>query len=317
MRRVVIAGKIHPSGLRLFDTRNDIDVDCISGERASSLEPHVLEADALLLRAHPFRRELINRCLNIKIVSRHGVGYDAVDVDALSERGVPLTIVGNVNATSVAEHAMMLILAAGKRLKRYDEAVRKGNWKQQDTLEAGEIYGKTLLIIGLGRIGRYLAGLADAFGMRVIAYDPFLTDEQIEATKVKLEPDLLNALVTADYVSLHLPKTDSPILGRDEFAAMKTSSVIINTARGGVVDENALVDALESGSVAAAGLDVFETEPPTKSRLLLLDQVICTPHSAGLTGESAERMAIRASQNIIDFFDGTLDPSFVVNSEQI
>ena len=173
-----------------------------------------------------------------------------------------------------------------------------------------------IAINGYGRIGRYLAGLADAFGMKVIAYDPFLVDEQIDSG-VTVEPDLLGALATADYVSLHMPKIDSPVLGRDEFAVMKSSSVVINTARGGLVDENALFEALQSGSVAAAGIDVFETEPPANSRLLQLDQVICSPHSAGMTRESAERMAIRAAQNIIDFFEGSLDPAFVVNSEQI
>ncbi len=315
MPRVMVAGKLHPSGLDLLKAQRDLVIDYSEATSDDSLEPTIYQAEALLLRTQPLSAELIAKCPHLKMVSRHGVGYDAVDVEALSERGIPLAIVGDVNAQTVAEHAMMLMLAAGKRLLHYDAAARKVDWSYRNTLEARELYGKGLLIIGFGRIGRNLARLARAFGMRVSAYDPFLRPGEAGSEDLHLEADLDQALAAADYVSVHTPKTEKPLIGRAELQRMKPSAVVINAARGGVVDEAALVDALQARQIAAAGLDVFESEPPAKDNpLFALDNVVLTPHTAGLTEECAERMAIASAQNILDYLAGRLDPSLVVNA---
>ena len=275
----------------------------------------IYDADALLIRTQLLPANIIGKSERLKIVSRHGVGFDTVDVDALNARNIPLTIVADVNSRTVAEHAMMLMLATGKRLLRYNEAAHGENWNLRNSLESEELYGKTLLIIGFGRIGRHLARMAQVFGVKVMVHDPFLAPGQVGMDDVAFQPDLKRALESADFVSVHVPKTDAPILGAEELKALKSSAIVINTARGGVIDENALVDALTSGQLAGAGMDVFEEEPPTAGHpLSQLDQVILTPHSAGMTRECAERMAISSAQNIIDFFDGKLDRSLVVNA---
>ena len=211
---------------------------------------------------------------------------------------------------------MTLILTTGKRLFRYDASVRGDNWDFRNSLTANEVFGKTLVIIGFGRIGRNLARLAQAFGMTVVAYDPYVEPEQVDDPSVRLEPDLHSALRIADYVSIHVPKTEAPILGAAEFKQMKSSAVIINTARGGVVDEAALVEALTAGEIAAAGIDVFVDEPPAREHPLFeLDQVVLTPHSASMTVECGERMAVSSARNIVNFFNGKLDSSLVVNAD--
>ena len=318
MPRVLVGGKLHPSGLDLLRASSGMVIEYVEDVTTESLKPMIHEADALLLRTQPLPGELIAASPKLKIVSRHGVGYDAVDMDALKERRIPLAIVGDVNSRAVAEHAMMLMLAAGKRLLRYDAALRGENWNYRNSLEAEELYGKTLLIIGFGRIGQTLAHLARAFGMKIVAYDPYLNADQIRVEQVCHEADLKTALGSADYVSLHVPKTKETILGAKELKSMKSSAIVINTARGGVVDEAALADALTSGQIAAAGLDVYDREPPQAGDPLTgLDQAILTPHSASLTLQCAERMAISSAQNIVDFFNGKLDLELVVNREEI
>jgi len=279
----------------------------------------LLEADALLIRTQPLPADFIHQAKKLKIVSRHGVGFDAVAIDALNARRIPLAIVGDVNSLTVAEHAMTLILATIKRLLRYDAASRgQRDWGYRNSLEAEEVTGKNLLIIGYGRIGRHLSNMARAFGMNIIVYDPYLKPEKAVDHSIRFEPILENALKIADVVSVHVPKTDGPIIGVEQLALMKPTSIVINTARGGVIDEAALIHALEAGQIAGAGIDVFDREPPLPNHpLAQFDQVILTPHSAGMTLQCAERMAVSSAKNIIDFFRGILNDSLVVNAEQI
>jgi D-3-phosphoglycerate dehydrogenase len=180
------------------------------------------------------------------------------------------------------------------------------------------VSGKTLLIIGYGRIGRHLATMASAFGMKIVAYDPYLAAKGWPDGQVACADDLSVALAVADFVSVHIPKADKPIIGAAELAGMMRGAIIVNTARGGIVDEAALADALRSGQIAAAALDVFDAEPPSADHpLLAFDQVILTPHTAGLTAEAAERMAVSSVQNVLNFFAGKLDPALVVNAAAI
>jgi D-3-phosphoglycerate dehydrogenase / 2-oxoglutarate reductase len=318
MPHVLVAGKLHPAGLAMLSAApgfTHVHIEEISEPSYAHLMP---EADAVIIRTQPMSAATIAAGTRLQIVSRHGVGYDAVDVAALNARGIPLCIVGDVNSVSVAEHAMLLILACVKRLKRADDAVRRGPWIWRNRLETGEVLGKRLLILGYGRIGRHLARMAAAFGMEVRAHDPFLLKQGWPEGAAAPVETLADGLSWADIVSVNLPKADRPILASPELSLLRPGAIIINTARGGIVDEAALAAALASGQVAAAGMDVFETEPPAPSHpLAAFDQVILTPHIAGLTAEAAERMAVASVQNVLDFFAGHLDPVLVVNKDHI
>jgi D-3-phosphoglycerate dehydrogenase / 2-oxoglutarate reductase len=318
MPHVLIAGKLHPSGLALLEAAPGVTYTHVEEISEASYQPWLEQADGMVIRTQPMSAASVAKAARLKIVSRHGVGYDAVDVAALNARGIPLCNVGDVNSVSVAEHSMMLILACAKQLVRSDRAVRGGPWGWRNRLEQAEVAGKHLLLIGYGRIGRHLAGMAAAFGMRVSAHDPYLAAKGWPSGTVAMVADLGEGLAAADVVSIHIPKADGPILSAVEIAGMKRGAIIINTARGGIVDEAALAEALRSGQIGAAGLDVFDAEPPAPDHpLLAFDQVILTPHTAGLTREAAERMAVASVQNVLDHFAGCLDPSLIVNKDAL
>jgi D-3-phosphoglycerate dehydrogenase / 2-oxoglutarate reductase len=316
MPHVLVAGKLHPSGIALLTSAPGLTFDLIEDVSEPSYAPLIHLADALILRTQPMTANTIAQADKLQLVSRHGVGYDAVDVDALTKRKITLSVVGDVNTVAVAEHAMMMILACVKQALRADRAVRTpGQWGWRNRLEAGEVGGRTLLVLGFGRIGRHLAGLAMAFGMNVVAHDPWLQAHGWPAGPVRPEPDLMSALGKADVISVHMPKADRPALGAAELAMVKPGAVIVNTARGGIVDEAALAGVLRAGRVAAAGLDVFDDEPPMPGHpLLAFDQVLLSPHIGGLTAEGAERLAVYSVQNVLDFFAGRLDPALIVNA---
>ncbi|MDZ5696995.1 hydroxyacid dehydrogenase [Chelativorans sp. M5D2P16] len=314
MPHVLVAGKLHPSGLALLEAAPDVTYDYVEEVSEASFAPLIGAAEGLILRTQPLSAATIARAGKLRIVSRHGVGYDAVDLPALEERDITLTVVGDVNSLAVAEHAMMLLLATAKRAVRADRSVRAGDWRWRDCLQARELAGKRLLILGYGRIGRHLARLARAFGMEVGAYDPFVGEDgwtEDGATPVRA---LKRGLAWADMISVNVPKGERPLLGGEEFARMRPGAILVNTARGGVVDEQALAAALASGRLAGAGLDVFEDEPPpTDHPLMGFDQVVLSPHIAGLTAECSQRMAVAAVENVLDFFDGRVDPALVVS----
>jgi D-3-phosphoglycerate dehydrogenase len=316
MPHILVAGKLHPAGVALLKSAAGVTFDYVEEVSEQSYRPLIGKADALVLRTQPLSAPTIAEAACLKVVSRHGVGYDAVDLPSLNERGIALTIVGDVNSVSVAEHAMMLILSAAKRVLRGDRAVRTpAEWGWRNRLEAEEISGKRLLILGFGRIGRHLARMAGGFGMEIKAFDPYLQAQGWPEGQVQPVDDLISGLQWADVVSVNIPKADRPIIGEVELAAMKSGAILVNTARGGVVDEKALVVALKSGHLGAAGLDVFDDEPPAEDNdLLSFDQVVLSPHIAGLTRECGERMAAASVQNVLDYFSGQIDRKLVVNA---
>jgi D-3-phosphoglycerate dehydrogenase len=314
MPHVLIAGRLHPSGLALLNGAPDMTYDYVEEVSEESYAPLIGKADALVIRTQPLSAGTVARAGRLKIVSRHGVGHDAVDVEALNARHIPLCVVGDVNSASVAEHAMLLILACTRYLVRADRSVRAGLWGWRNQLEAQDVAGKRLLILGYGRSGRRLAQIADGFDMQVSAYDPFLMGGNWPDGAATPAKSLQEGLAWADVISVNVPKMRSPILGAEQFAQLKPGAIVVNTARGGNVDEDALAAALADGRVTAAGLDVFDAEPPaTGHSLLAFDQVVLTPHIAGLTRQAAERMAISSVQNVLDFFAGCIDPDLVVN----
>ncbi len=316
MPHVLVAGKLHPSGIDLLKSAAGVTFDYVEEISEPSYAPLIGKADGLVIRTQPLSADTVRRAERLRIVSRHGVGYDSVDVPALNERGIALAVVGDVNSVSVAEQAMMLLLAAAKRAIRADRAVRSGDWGWRNRLEQGELSGKRFLVVGYGRSGRHVARMAAGFGMETRAFDPFLARHGWPEGPVAPVAELTEGLAWADFVSVHTPKTGRPTIGAVELAAMKPTAVLVNTARGGVVDEGALIASLREGRLAAAGLDVFEDEPPAPDNpLLAMDQVAISPHIAGLTAECAERMAVASVRNVLDFFAGRIDPALVVNGD--
>ncbi len=253
----------------------------------------------------------------LQVVARIGVGYDEVDVPALSARRIPLMIAGIANSTSVAEHAMHLMLTLAKRGPAMDAVVRAGRWTEGRRNLPMEVAGKTVLAVGFGRIGTRIARRCAAMDMEVLVYDPYVTAETIRAAGYR-PSDLDEALALADFVTVHCPKTPETV---DLFDAarlkrMKRGAYIVNTARGGIINEAALEEALTAGHIAGAGLDVFATEPaPAATPLLKLPQVIASPHMAGVTTEAVAAMSVAAAENILSVLDGNPRWENVVNQE--
>ncbi len=319
MPHILVAGRIHPSGIALIKSTSDFTCDLVDEVTTAAYAPLMTKADALLIRTQPLTADIISTAKHLKIVSRHGVGYDAVDVGALNVRKIPLAIVGDVNSRSVAEHTLTLMLSTARRVVAYDQASRNGNWNLRNSFSAIELDGKLLVLLGFGRIGKAVAKLAQAFGMRVAAYDPFVNANAMKDLSVEFLSDIKSGLAVADFLSVHIPATNGDaLIGKADLALMKASAILINTARGGLIDELALDEALRLGIVAGAGLDVFVIEPPPTDHPLL-SNLKCTisPHAAGLTQECAERMGVMAAQNILDYFNGMLNPSLIVNGKDI
>lgn len=319
MPHVLVAGRIHRAGIDVLRGMPGVTFEMVEEVSTESYAPLIPDADALLIRTQPLPVDIVAKAQKLRIVSRHGVGYDSVDVRALDARGIPLAVTGDVSSRTVAEHALALMLALAKRIPAYDRATRERNWEVRNSFSATELWDKRLLLIGFGRIGRLVAGMAGAFGMKILAHDPFLTADAIRAAGAEPVATLADGIRTADFVSLHLPKTgNAALIGAAELSVMKPGGFLINTARGGLVDEAALADALDEGRIAGAGIDVFEGEPPQPNgHLFKSDRTIVSPHSAGLTEECAVRMGETAALNILDFFAGRLDPALVVNRQAI
>ena len=318
MEQVVILGTMHDAGFVRLRTRSDIDIDIVPDGSVPDVRPRLAIAKAIIVRTAKITAAIIDAAPSLKVVARHGVGYDNVDVDALTRRNVPLALVGDVNAVPVAEQTMAHMLALSKRLIGYDHAARNGSWTIRNSLGTWELAGKTVLILGFGRVGRAVALRCLAFDMRVLVHDPVVPADAVTAAGYKPVSDFRAALPEADVLSLHLPFVPATknIIGAREIAAMKPTAILLNTARGGLVDETALQGALRAGKLAGAGLDVLSVEPPPADHpLLKLDCVVISPHSAALTVECAVRMAEVSAQNVLDALAGQLDRSRVVNPE--
>jgi D-3-phosphoglycerate dehydrogenase len=254
----------------------------------------------------------------MKVVTRIGVGYDAVDVPALSRRKVPLMVVGTANSPSVAEQALFMMLMLAKRANELHALVRDGQWSTRLGKLPYDLFGKTVLIIGFGRIGTRTARRCLAMDMSVVVYDPYQSPDAIKSAGYQVAADLDAMLSRADFVSIHCPKTPETIGMFDavRLKRMKPSAYLINTARGGIIDEAALYDALTSGQLAGAGLDVFAQEPPAvPNPLFELPNVIIAPHVAGVTVEAVERMSEQTARNILSALDGEPIRANVINQD--
>jgi D-3-phosphoglycerate dehydrogenase len=255
---------------------------------------------------------------DIKVVTRIGVGYDAVDVPALSRRKVPLMVAGTANSPSVAEQALFMMLTLAKRAVEMHSIVKDGTWGHRLGKLPYDLFGKTVLIIGFGRIGTRTAKRSLAMEMNVLVYDPYKPATEIKAAGCEAVADLDAALPRADFVSIHCPKTPETVGMFDaaRLKQMKPAAYLINTARGGIIDETALHAALVSGKLAGAGLDVFEQEPPPKGHSLFeLPNVIMAPHVAGVTREAVDRMSEQTARNILSALDGAPIRQNVINQD--
>jgi len=321
MHHLLVAGKLHPTGaerLRALE-QDGVKITYLEEATEDSIAAHITTADALIIRTQPLTAETIKKAKQLKVVSRHGVGYDTVDLNTLNDQKIALTIVGDVNSISVAEHAMMQLLSGAKQLLRADRSVREpGKWEWRNKLEQQEISGKNLLIIGFGRAGKQLARMAAGFQMNIRAYDPYLQKRGWPDSQISPIKELHDGLRWADCLSLHVPKEDKPLLGPLEFSKMKPGMVISNTARGGIICEESLAKALKNGQVHAAGIDVLLNEPPNVDfALAKCDNALLSPHIAGLTEEASERMAISSIENAMNFLNGTIDTEMIVNQNAL
>jgi D-3-phosphoglycerate dehydrogenase len=321
MKHVLVIGQIHEAGLNVLRGHEGLSIEVITDPGTDIPVEKVEHSDAILVRYGILSEVQIENADRLCVVSRHGVGCDNLPVDALSARGIPVTIVGPANAISVAEQTMAMMLSLSKKITQYDEAVRNGNWSIRDGLAISELAGKTLLLLGFGHIGKAVAKRAQAFDMDVLIYDPFVSIELAAEAGVTKIDDWRAVLCQVDVLSMHLPlsKETRNIVDKKELSLMKPTAILLNAARGGLVNESALHDALSTRMAAGgAGLDTFEAEPlSVESPLLSLPNVIVSPHSAALTEEAGKRMGVIAANNIIAGLEGRLDPELVINREAL
>ena len=299
--KIVIADGLAPSAIDLL-RHESWTVEARSGRSRSSLEADLADADGLIVRgATKVDARLIAAAPRLRVIARAGTGVDNVDLDAASGRGILVLNAPGANSVSVAEHTCALMLALARSISRADATMKQGRW-EKTSLVGAELHGKTLGVVGLGRIGREVVGRALAFGMCVLAHDPFIS-EQVAVDLVTELVSLDELCARADFVTLHVPSTSATraMFDAARFARCKPGLRIINTARGDLIDEQALVEALQSGRVAGAGLDVFEAEPPVDGRLASLPHVIATPHIAGSTQEAQELVGLETAAAVRDF----------------
>jgi D-3-phosphoglycerate dehydrogenase len=285
---VLIADKLAESTVAALG--DQVEVRWVDGPDREKLLAAVSEADALLVRsATTVDAEVLAAAPKLKIVARAGVGLDNVDVDAATARGVLVVNAPRSNIHSAAEHALALLLAAARQIPAADATLRERTWKRS-SFNGTEIYGKTVGVVGLGRIGQLVAARLAAFGTHVVAFDPYVSHARAAQLGIELL-SLDDLLARADFISVHLPKTPETagLIGREALARTKKGVIIVNAARGGLVDEQALADAVTGGHVRAAGLDVFATEPCIDSPLFELPQVVVTPHLGASTAEAQDR----------------------------
>ena len=317
MIKVAVVKSIHPSAIKLLQNNSNFKFELIEDLSKANLIKKLPSFDAITLRTTKLDREIIDHCKTLKIISRHGVGFDNVDINSLKAKNITLTITTKANAIAVSEHVMFMILNISKGVDTYDKTVREGRFLDRDKLDKSfELWNKKILIIGFGRVGQNLINKCQVFGMKTYVYDPFIDQEIIENFKGTKINDLNEFLKEADYVSIHSPlnKETKDLINKNNLKTMKKSSIIINTSRGGIVNEKDLNEALNKGLIFGAGLDVFEKEPPDANNPLLKNKkIFFSPHSASFTNECMERMGIETVENIFDFFAKKLDKSKIVN----
>ena len=316
MHKIGIIEKIHDKGIELLKKNKNYEYEIIENTSKDNLIKVLPKFDGITLRVAKLDDSILGYCKKLKVISRHGVGYDNVDTKFLKKKNIKLLITATANAVSVAEHVMYMILTLSKGIVMYDKMVRDGNFRKAvNQLTTFELLNKEILILGFGRIGKNLIKRCNGFEMRVNVFDPFVDKSVIKKFGGNKVENLDKAFKSADYISIHMPlnsKTKN-LINFKKLEIMKKNVIIINTARGGIINENDLDIALNKNIIFGAGLDVFEKEPIDLNNPLIKNKkVLLSPHSATFTEECTERMGIETVQNIIDFFDNKIKKNMIV-----
>ncbi|MDD5115798.1 MAG: phosphoglycerate dehydrogenase [Candidatus Omnitrophica bacterium] len=302
MIKVLVSDALSDEGLKIFRESKELTVDVKTDLKPDALKEIIKDYDALVVRsATKVTGEVIQAAKKLKVIGRAGVGLDNVDLEAATQKGIIVMNTPAGNTISTAEHTFSMVLALSRNIPQANSSTKKGEWKRSKFMGV-ELYGKTLGIVGFGRIGSEVAKRALSFGMKVLAYDPFLSAEVAESVGVEVA-ELKNVLESADYITVHTPLTDETrhMISEKEFALMKKGVRIINCARGGIIDEAALVKAIKEQKVAGAAMDVFEKEPlSAESEFLKLDNVVTTPHLGASTEEAQINVAIEVAEIVRD-----------------
>jgi D-3-phosphoglycerate dehydrogenase len=306
--KILVSDALGEIGVKMFQDEEGLTVDVKTGLPPEELQAIIGAYDALVIRsATKVTEALLASARKLKVIGRAGIGLDNVDIPAATKRGVVVMNTPGGNVITTAEHAIAMMLALTRNIPQGTASLKSGRWDKKN-LQGHEIYNKVLGVIGFGKIGAIVADRARGLKMRVLVHDPYVTPEQIE--KAGFESVSLDDLYQkSDYLTVHVPKLKSTIglIGKEAFDRMQTGAMLINCARGGIVDEEALYDAIVAGKVAGAALDVFETEPPGANKLFELDRVICTPHLGAATQEAQTNVAVAVAQQIIEFLkNGTI-----------
>lgn len=319
MKIVILSEPIDDAGMRVLEGRVQVIVSPDPSEQ--SVGRLIQDADALIVRtATQVTRNMIEGAGHLKVISRTGGGLDNVDIKAATDCNVVVCGVKGPQDRFVAEHTIALITGLAKQLHYLDRETRRGNFKSRFEYRPVGLAGKRAGLIGLGRIGRIVAEMCvHGLSMEVWAYDPYIDPEALEGTDIILSEDMEAVIKTADFLSLHVPLTGETLglIGEDQFGLMKPTAFIINTSRGEIIQEAALVDALKNRVIAGAGVDVFEKEPPdARNPLFEIENVIVSPHSAALTKDTVAKLAEGAAQNAIDVLENH-KPSYSANWEEV
>ncbi len=300
--KVLVSDNLGQIGIDMFENEEGIDVDVKTGLSADELKAIIKNYNGLVIRsATKVTEELLEAAVNLKVVGRAGIGLDNVDIPAATKRGIIVMNTPGGNVVTTAEHAIAMILSLTRNIPQGTASLKNEKWDKK-RLQGREVFNKTLGVIGFGKIGSIVADRAKGLRMKVVVHDPFLTHEQIEKAGFKYAT--LDELYSqADYITIHVPKTKDTIhlIDEDAFNKMKNDTMLVNCARGGIINEAALYDALETGKIAGAALDVFETEPPGESPLMKCEKFICTPHLGASTKEAQTNVAVAVASQIIDY----------------
>ncbi len=314
--KIAIIEEIHKDGLNLLDKNPKFEYELIKDVSEKNLIQKLPSFDACTLRVSKLDENILKHCPKLKAISRHGVGYDNVDLNYIKKNNIALLVTATANAVAVAEHVISMFLSLSKSTNTYDQEVRNGNFiSNANKIQTFELLNKNILIAGFGRIGKKLISRCLSFDTKVYVYDPYVDEKIIKdhgGTKIN---SINDGLIIADYVSLHMPLTSETrnLINYSILKQMKKNTIIVNTARGGIVNENDLDKALNENLIFGAGLDVFSKEPiEVDNPLLKNKKVILSPHSATFTDECTSRMGIETTKNIIDFFDNAIDESMIV-----
>ena len=316
MYKIAIIEEIHQDGLDLLKEKSNYNYEIIKDVSEKNLIKNLPKFDACTLRVSKLNETILSKCNKLKVISRHGVGYDNVDLKYIKNNNITLLITATANAVAVAEHVIYMMLSISKGMGKYDKEVRDGNFKKNESsIQTLELYSKEILIVGFGRIGQSLIKRCHGFEMKVKVFDPFVSEKIINKFGGKKITDLNEGLKSCDFLSLHVPLNDKTrnLINYANLKHMKKTAIVINTARGGIVNEEDLNKAVKDNLIFGAGLDVFKNEPiENDNSLLKNDRILLSPHSATFTDECKSRMSIETTKNIIDFFENKIDKSMIV-----